>query len=1086
MKKKLQTTSKWLCSRLFYVITAKSIGLQVMLAPAAWAVSTNYVKLGDYEAILAHTEAEVSVTGTVIDGDSGEPLIGASIMVVGTSNGVATDIDGNFTINVDQGATLRVSYLGFKTKDIVVGNQSTLTIRLDPDSTLEEVLVIGYGTQTKREFTGSAASVGGDKLKDLPVQSFDQGLAGRATGVNISQPNGVLNNPPVIRIRGINSISLSSYPLIVVDGIPINTGNVSGNANVANNPLGDINPADIESIDILKDAASTSIYGSRAAAGVLLITTKRGKAGRARVNYEAWGGLTNAVRLPTMLNAEQFMMIKNEAVLNAKILGGNASNDAVASELFFPSFNPDGTMIDTDWYDYIYRTGQSQNHSLNISGGSESTTYFFSTNYSKQEGILVGNSFERKAARFNVEHKVNDWLKFGGNLNYNNTVNASPATGSLQGNAFGLVGAARLAWLTAPNVGPFREDGSYNITTNNQMGMGNNNVASNFYNPLPLLELDRYDSENDRLIANFNLTATPIEGLTLTMGYSIDRLRTENQTFNNAIHGPGFAPRGQAINVSALRDNWNFVSTAAYQTSISNRHNLSFLVGYDAQSFDNSAWGANRSNSSDGFFTNFQGNYGNINPVGNFINEFSYISQFSRVNYDYDKRFFVTLNLRRDGNSALGADTKHGLFGGASAGWELSSESFYANSNLANFMNTIKLRTSWGVVGNGNLTNAFGSLVLFDASLYGNAATWSFAQAGNPNLGWETSEQTNIGADIGFLNDRFQLDLTYFYNNVNGLILGVPQAPSKGIPGGSILSNVGSMYNRGIEAALTANLVNSTNLQWSATLNYTNMRNRVTELAGGDIIGITSGAAETTNITRVGYSVGSLYGAITDGVNPETGLRVFVNANGERVQYSHVSAPGQSRWTYLDGSPAPPITGNDFDLIGNALPKWYGGLDQNFTVRNFDFNLLLTYSGGNMVMNGSRGTWRDQRFWNNSTAVLNRWTEPGQVTDMPRVVYGDLLSNGSSWPISANAENADFVRLQTASIGYRLPASIVSKLKLSSVRVYSQVFNAFVWTKYTGTDPEISSNGNSNVSPGVEKNSVPQGRTFTMGINIGF
>lgn len=1080
MKKKLQTTSKWLCKQLFLGITASLYCSHALFAnnPSPSPLLIESYKTASFE--------DVDVTGTVLDGDSGEPLIGASIMVVGTTNGVATDIDGKFTINAPTGATIRISYLGFKTQDVVVGNQSILNITLAPDSTLEEVIVIGYGTTTKREFTGSASSVGGDKLKDLPVQSFDQGMAGRATGVNISQPNGVLNNPPVIRIRGINSISLSSYPLIVVDGIPINTGNVSGNGNVANNPLGDINPADIESIDILKDAASTSIYGSRAAAGVLLITTKRGKAGKARVNYEAWGGVTNAVRLPTMLNAEEFMMIKNEAVLNAKIMGGNESNENVASELFFPSFNADGSMVNTNWYDHVYQTGASQNHSLNISGGSESTTYFFSTNYSKQEGILVGNSFERRAVRFNVDHKINDWLKFTGNANYNNTMNASPATGSLQGNAFGLVGAARLAWLTAPNVPAYTEDGSYNISAGARMGMSNNRVASNFYHPLPLLELDRYDSENDRIIANFNLTATPIEGLTLTMGYSVDRLRTENLTFNNSLHGPGFAPSGRAINISGLRDNWNFVSTAAYQKTIKDRHNLSFLVGYDAQNFNNSAWGANQSNSSDDFFTNFQGNYGNINPAGNFIDEFSYISQFSRFSYDFDKKYFVTMNVRRDGNSALGADTKYGIFGGVSAGWELSQEGFYTNSSVSNFMNSVKLRGSWGVVGNGNLSNAFGSLVLFDASLYGNAPTWTFGQAGNPNLGWETSEQTNIGADIGFLNDRFQVDMTYFYNNVNGLILGVPQAPSKGIPGGSILSNVGAMYNRGFEVALTSNLVNNGSFQWSATLNYTAMNNKVTELAGGDIVGITSGSAETTNITRVGYSVGSLYGAITDGVNPETGLRVFVNSAGESVQYSHVARPGQSRWTYLDGSAANPITGNDFDLIGNALPKWYGGLDQNFSYGNFDVNVLLTYSGGNYVMNGTRGTWRDQRFWNNSTVVLDRWTAPGQVTDMPRVVYGDLLSNGSSWPISANAEKADFVRLQTASIGYRLPAPLLNKLKLSSVRIYTQVFNAFVWTKYTGTDPEISSNGNSNISPGVEKNSVPQGRTFTMGINIGF
>ncbi|KEO74319.1 SusC/RagA family TonB-linked outer membrane protein [Anditalea andensis] len=1086
MKKYLQFVLKavqrmTLCG-IFFFVTLISPGLEAAI-PGRHTKNNNKTSNSGIASVQL---PDYLIKGKIIDEDSGEPLIGASVMLVGSTKGVVTDLDGSFEMDIPEGSTLRISYLGFKPKEVPVGNQSFLTITLTPDGLLQEVIVVGYGTQTKKEFTGSASSVDGDKLRDLSVQSFDQGLAGRATGVNISQPNGVLNNAPVIRVRGINSISLSSYPLIVVDGIPINTGDVSGNSNVANNPLGDINPADIESIDILKDAASTSIYGSRAAAGVLLITTKRGIKGKPKVTYDVWGGATNAVRLPTMLNAEQFMMIKNEAVLNAKILGGNEFNENVAAELFFPSFNADGTLVDTNWYDHVYQTGTSQNHNLSVSGGSETTTYFFSANYSNQEGILKTNTFERKAVRFNLDHKLNNWLRFSGNVNYNNSLNSSPATGSLQGNAFGLIGSARLAWLTAPNVSPYNPDGSYNITPTNNMGMGNNQVVSNFYNPVPMLDLNQYDSENDRIISNLSLAATPIEGLSFTTTYSIDKLRTENITYNSPVHGPGFASQGLAINVNALRYNWNWVSTASYQRTFNESHNVSLLLGYDIQKFDNSSWGAQRSLGSDVFFNDYQGNFGAIVPTGNFINEFSYLSQFTRLTYDYNKRYFFTMNFRRDGNSALGQERKYGNFGGASFGWSLSDEHFYINSGVSNYLSSIKLRGSWGVVGNGNLTNAFGSLVMYDASLYGNAPTWRFSQAGNPDLGWETSEQTNIGADIGLFNDRFQLDLTYFHNNVNGLILDVPQSPSKGIPGNSILGNVGSMYNKGIEVSLLANLINTGKFSWSATINYTNMKNRVTALAGSDIIGTTSSSAETTNITRVGHSVGSLFGALTEGVNPENGQRVFVNAAGERVQYSHVVPAGQSRWTYLDGSPAAAITAGDFYLLGNTLPKYYGGIDQHFTFGNFDMSVMFTYSGGNYIMNGSQGTWRDQRFWNNSVEVLNRWTSPGDITDMPRVVFGDLLSNGSSWPISANAEKGDFIRLQTASIGYRLPETALRRLGLSSVRVYSQVFNAFVLTRYTGTDPEISSNGNSNTTPGVEKNSVPQGRTFTLGLNIGF
>lgn len=1041
--------------------------------------------------ILQQTQAQSKIiTGTVKDKVTGQGLPGVSVLVKGTSVGSATDIDGSYSINLPaNGNTLEFRYIGYQTIERAIGNESTVNVIMSvDDKTLSEVLVVGYGTQTKAEFTGSAASVAGDKLKDMPVQSFDQALSGRAAGVNINQPNGVLNNAPVIRIRGVNSISLSSYPLVVVDGIPINTGDISPNSNVTNNPLGDINPADIESIDILKDAASTSIYGSRAAAGVLLITTKKGKSGKPRVNYEGWVGVTNAIRLPELLNAEQYMEIKNEAVLNSKLLGGNINNDNVASALFFPSYNEDGSLVDTKWYDEVYRTALSHNHNLSISGGSESTTYYFSTNFSDQEGFIKNNDFQRKGIRFNIDHKLTDWLRLTGNATYTNSLNASPNTGSLSGNAFLLTGIGRLALLSSPNVAPKNPDGTYNISSSNSLGMGNNNVVSNFYNPVALLELDKYTSENDHIIANVGANIQIFKGLDFKTNYALDRNKVENITFQNSLHGPGFSAGGSASNVSVRLENWNWVNTLNYQNTFADNHNVSLLLGYDVQKFRTSGWGATRSNLSDPYFDEYQGSYGRIIPTGTSIYEKAYASIFSRLTYDFAKKYFFTINFRRDGNSALGADKKYGNFGGVSGGWALSEEDFYRSSALSDVVSSVKLRASWGRVGNGNLSNVYGSLNLYEAALYGDAPTWNYYQAGNPDLGWETSDQTNIGVDFGLLKDRIQVEATYFNNNVNGLILSAPQAPSKGVPNNAILMNVGSMYNRGFEFAVNAPIIDKGKFSWNAGFNYTAIKNRVTELAAGnaDIIGTTSSSSETTNITRVGYSVGSLYGAKTDGVNPANGRRIFINKEGERVQFSHVVAPGESRWTYLDGTPAEAITANDFYLLGNALPTWYGGFDNTFRYGDLDLGFNFTYSGGNYVYNGTKGTQRDQRFWNNSTEVLERWTTEGQVTDIPRLVYGDVISNGSSWPISENVEKADFLKLKTISLGYKLPANLLGKSGISSVRVYGQVFNAFIITNYTGADPEISSNGNSNTAPGVDKNSVPQGRTFTFGVNVGF
>ncbi|SEO87802.1 TonB-dependent receptor [Niastella yeongjuensis] len=1055
-------------------------------------VITEKRSMGALPVIQAsYVPGPLSISGKVLN-DKEEPLEGVTVRVKDEPTATTTDVKGSFSIKCTDDAILVFSFVGYKTREIEVkGKRMPLSVVLNMNgNSLSDVVVVGYGTQGKREFTGSIATISEEKVRDMPVQSFDQALAGRAPGVNITQPNGVLNNAPVIRIRGINSISLSSYPLVVVDGIPINTGEVSASASVTNNPLGDINPSDIESISVLKDAASTSIYGSRAAAGVLLITTKKGKTGKAKVSYQGWVGVTKAIRLPELLNAEQYMEIKNEAVLNSKYLSGNGNNASVADALFFPTYKEDGSIVDTKWYDEVYQTAVSQNHTASVSGGSENTTYYFSMNYSNQDGFIKTNNFKRKAVRFNVNHKVTDWLSLTGNVSYNTSFNASPNTGSLTGNAFQITGIARLALLSSPNVYAKNPDGSYNVSTSNTLGMGNNKgVVSNFYNPLPLLDLDRYTSENDRIIGTFSATAKIVKGVEFKTSYAVDRLKVDNETFNNPLHGPGAPDKGSATNISSRYNSWDWINTLTYQEKFFGHHNLSLLAGYDVQKFDNSRWGATRTQLSDPFFTDFEGNYGRITPITtNMLTEKAYASVFSRISYDYDKKYFFTINFRRDGNSALGGNKKYGNFGGVSGGWSVSEEGFYKNLALSQIITNAKLRASWGRVGNGNLSNPYASLMLYNSNLYGNAPTWNFSQAGNPELGWETSQQTNVGIDLGLLKDRIQIEATWFKNNINGLILNAPQSPSRGIPGNAILQNVGSMYNRGFEFAVSATVIRRAKLTWNTSFNFSAIKNRVTELAGGnlDIVGTTSTAAETSNITRVGYSVGSLYGALTNGVNPANGQRIFINKNGDQVQYSQAVPSGSSRWTYLDGSVAPAITAEDFYILGNALPKWYGGFNNSFTYERFDLNIGITFSGGNYVQNGTKATLRDQRFWNNYTGVLDRWQKPGQVTDIPRLVYGDLLSNGNSWPISANVEKADFLKMKTISLGYKMPAKWFGNSGISGLRLYAQVLNVFIITQYTGSDPEISSNGNSNLTPGVDKNSAPQGRTFTFGVNVDF
>jgi TonB-dependent starch-binding outer membrane protein SusC len=1025
-----------------------------------------------------------TVTGIVTDRASGQGLPGVSVSIKGTSTGTSTSPDGVYSLNVPaNGATLVFRFLGYQAVERVVSDANTINVALGVDAKqLSEVVVTGYSTQKREEFTGAAATVTGETIKDRPVQSFVQALSGQAAGVNIVQPNGVLNNPPVIRIRGINSISLSSFPLIVVDGIPISTGDASANA-AANNPLGDINPADIESIDILKDAASTSIYGSRAAAGVLIITTKKGKQGKARVSYDGWVGTGVATRLPELLNAQQYVDYKNEAVRNALAINPSSVPPAQRDANGVSFFPGDGG-VNTNWYDEIYRRSISQSHALSISGGNENTTYYFSLGVTEQDGFIKTNSFGRKNTRLNITHKVTDWFSFRGNVTYTNAMNKAPQTGSTPGSAFASSGLGRLALVLPPNVAPRNPNGSYNISNSNTLGQGNNLAAITFQNPLPLLDLNYNTSENSRVISNIGADFSILKGLTAKTTFSYDKGNTENIQFNNPIHGDGFSTGGTAYNNLARRENWNWVNTLQYQKTFGEKHNVSLLVGTDVQKISVNNWGSVRQTLTDVGFNVYQAGYTTNVAGGNGIGMRAYESYLSSMNYNYGGKYFLSANFRRDGNSALAADQRWGNFGGASAGWSVSEEDFFKNSSLGSTVSNLRLKGSWGRVGNGNLGSDFGSLSLYGTGLYGDISTLSYAQAGNLLLSWETSEQTNFGIDLGLLNDRITFEANYYYNDVNGLILDAPQAPSKGIPGNSILTNVGSMYNKGLELSLGATPINTGKFTWKTNLNLTLNKNEVTALAGGNapIPGVTQ--LESANLTSVGNPVGSLWVVRTNGVNPLTGSRIFINKAGEQVQYMHHG--GNNAWTYLDGTKANSITAADASAMYNTLPTFYGGFTNNLSYGNFDLSLMFTYSGGNYIYNGTQAGLRDQRFWNNHTDVLRRWQKEGDVTDIPRAVFGDNQSNGSAFPIDVNVEKGDFVRLQNTVLGYRLPEKLFGRTGITSFRVYGQIDNALLLTKYSGVDPEISTNGNSNLAPGVERNTVPQGRMFTMGVNLGF
>jgi TonB-linked SusC/RagA family outer membrane protein len=1039
---------------------------------------------------------ERMVTGIVSANDKGEPLDGVSIIVKGTSIMTQTAPNGWFSIKMPRAAkVLTFTHVGYGSMDFPVGEEKKeVKVILSPAAKeLTDVVVSsGYATQSKRDFTGSASQINSSKLENKPAQSFTQLLGGQAAGVDIVQPTSSLNNPPVLRIRGINSISSGIYPLVVVDGITVFTG--SAGSAVGNDPLSDINPGDIETIDILKDASATAIYGSRAANGVLVITTKKGKKGRSKVSVDSWVSFNSTYNLPKLLNATDYVAIKNEARINAGLSPGFALQK-----------NADSSIVNTNWYDVAYHTGVSQNENISFSGSNETTDYYFSTGYSNQNGFIRNNSYIRKIARLNIDHKLLPFLTIGANISYSNSLNKGPNTGAIPPNSITAPGGnsnntqyigteplARLTYILPPNVRALNPDGTYNINpANGTIGYGANSSALgvfNAWNEQTVIDLDKNTSENNAFIGNLSGEWTVTKGLKLKTSYGLDNLTVENKGFLNPYSGDGATARpniiggGSATNTYTKLTTTDWTNTLTYGFTIHEDHHLRILGGYEEIHKTINGWGAVRSGITDPYYTDYQGGWSNIASSGNVQSESGLRSFFSNLNYDYANKYLLSLNFRRDGLSALAPGNKWGNFGGGSLGWNISEEGFYKTSPLSNVINGLKLRGSYGVVGNSSIAD-YAALSTYSSATYEGLATLYYSQAGNPNLKWETSKKTDIGLNLGFLGNKLGLEADYFYNLTDGLILNSPIAASLGIPAGAIAANVGSLYNTGVELGISLHLVDRRKFRWDMNLNFSTLKNKVTALGnGGDIYASSLSTFGIQNITRVGYSIGSIFAVPTTGVNPANGNRVYLNQLNQLVQYNAIN----KSFTNMDGTTATPIDNyKDGRIMGSSLPTYFGGFNNTFSYENFDLNIGFNFSGGNKLYNGTKATLLDQRYFNNATYVKDRWTKGGQITDVPKLVYGDNFSTGFSSSNSARVEDGSYVKLKNLSLGYSVPLSEKTRAMISSIHVYIQATNVFTITKYTGSDPEISINGNS-INSGKDQNVPPNARTITFGLNLGF
>ncbi|MDE3236909.1 MAG: SusC/RagA family TonB-linked outer membrane protein [Bacteroidota bacterium] len=1053
-------------------------------------------------ACIVQTLAQSRTIKGKVSDEKGAPLIGVSVNALAAERKVIataiTDATGSYTITVSEKVrSLQFSYVGMDEQTVQVGGKSFIEVKLvTAGKDLSEVVVVGYGTQRRKETTGSLATVKGSEVAERPVQSFESGLAGKSAGVQITMPSGVVNAPPVFRIRGTNSISLSSYPLVVVDGVPTFTDNIPTSTNAANNPLASINPNDIESIDIAKDAAATAIYGSRAANGVVFITTKKGRAGKLKVSYDGWVGWNSATRLPNVLNAADYIAFKTSAVNNYNALA------ATPTSVKYNSLNgPNGNPIDTKWADYIYRTGVSSSHNVNLMGGNENTTYYFSLGYTAQQGIIKKNDFQRINTLFNVDSKVGKYVTLGGKISYSNEMNlAATSSGSLTGEAFNTGGLGRLQIVLPSIISPYNNDGTYNL---NGAAIGSSNISGiaslSYYNPVPLLDLNRSNTENNHIQSNAYVQIKPAKWITLKSLYGIDYLYVDNDLFWSPVAGDGYSYNGYAWAATGKYKTWLWTNTAQFDYTFATKHNVSLLAGNEQQRRTSYGYGINRQGLSDPAYNQVQAGWVTNNPAGMVYGENYLLSNFGRLTYNFDKKYFISGNIRQDEYSALGQ--KKGTFWGISGKWEVTKENFWKTAGIDKVLSSFSLRGSYGKVGNIAGIGDYTPYSTFSSGLYGGASTLYYAQVGNNNLRWETSTKTDVGFAFGLLKDRITGEITYYKNNIDGLILNVPQSPSTGLPSNPP-ANVGTMYNKGLEVSVNASIINKKDFSWSTSFNITFNKNEVTALAPG-ITSIQTGTSglETVNQTMPGYSLGYLWVIRTGGVDPATGKRIFINSAGTPVYYSNVvnstaspklynySLTADGKTQYISPTGGSSITqAADARMYANVLPKQYGGWSNSFKYKNFDLDVLFTYQLGFYLYYGTNAGLHDQRWWNNSTDVLtDAWAKPGDAgKTYAKPVYGDNVSNGSAMPLDINVFKGDFVKLRNITFGYRLPENLTSKAKISSLRIYVSGQNLGIFTKYPGPDPEVSSNGNSTTAQGVDRNTGANARTVTVGINIGF
>ncbi len=1014
----------------------------------------------------------ISVQGTVTD-EANIPIIGATVTVQGnTSLGTVTDADGRYSLEgVAPNATLIFSYIGMKPESVRVNNRKTVNVVLKEDATLlEDLVVVGYGTQSKERVSTAVATVRGDKLENRPLSNVSQALIGQVSGVWLQSVNGEPGSAPNVRIRGNGSISSGNAPLYVVDGFPVGEGEFNA-----------ISPNDIESVDILKDAASAAIYGSKAGNGVILVTTKQGKTGRTNFTFNSLTGYDEISKKVEVLNAEQFVEMALEAYQNQGVTG-----DKVPVWLRSPE-----RWGNTDWQDVIFRKAPVQNYQLSANGGNDNIRFNVSLGYLNQQGILRNSFMTRYNLKADINAKLNKMLTMGASFlgSYATTRHQEPIGRNTDNGVTGVIAVA----LSSPPILPvWRDNGDYFISFRDEYASKVHAVT----NPLNKLDANKDYNRIYRPTMNLFIELEPVKKLKLRSSLANTLVIGRRENYVEAFLAKGGTGRGNistpdltqitAYRRNTFHHNLYWSNTLTYNFSIKDKHSLTALLGYDVSTQTNFYTTVRPRTDADNpvAFTNtsIKNVEGAVLKTGESVsNKYAFDGLFGRINYDYDRRYLLTASLRRDRSSRFGPNNRAGIFPSFSAGWNITNESFWKIPQISQ----LKIRASYGETGNDQLSGNYPWISTYNKSFYvfgdneniNRVNTYYPKGFSNYDLGWEKNKQTDIGVDLGLFKNRISLVFDAYIRNSNTIF--TASVPSLNGKATTVIQNIGNVENRGYEFMLrTMNLTKD--FKWNTNFNISFNKNTITELSLDQKQLPNAGAGAWQNVVRnyVGRPMGDFYMYVVEGT---------FNNKEDLDKYAKFGSQDIGDLRYKDSNSDGKITPEDMELVGNYQPDFYFGIENSFAYKNFDLSILLNGSyGGEIVYALERALSLGRHYENNLISALGRWkseSEPGS----------GLFQKAGSKNLSTNIQastrylySSSFLRIRNITFGYNVPKHVVDKFGIHNLRVFFVGQNLYTFSKYPGYNPEANDHADNAIRNGIDEGTYPLARNLSIGLNVTF